>query len=502
MFYQKLLLALVQLSLWLLAMIYFIALPTNTFAQENCANAIDDDGDGLIDLNDPDCAICGTSQYILDPTFSDTLCCPNNAGQISCLRHWIDPSNFTSDFFHPCWDAPYPLHYPPLLDGSGFIGYSFSSNISISASDYIGTCTSVPLPNGRYQIQFLHSFNAMSPPFSDTPPITSVAVFGHADCQSMPYPLTPRCPLENGEPGWILLNEKLVLRDTNWQNVTIDFEINEPIQAIVIGSSCSSAIPVYTYFYLDNIYLYTLSEVPQIVEGLPCSEQFEIGVSSNPTAQYQWYRDGIAIIGATSPNLTIEQPETPGGSYQCQIIEADSCILSAPYRHQLSTLPIAELGRDTLYLCVGDTIILGAENRGEHYEWNTGDTLPVLLITSTGHYSVTIVDACGNSSEDAVEILSSENLTCNLVFPTAFSPDGDGVNDSFGCITDCCIIAYEFSIYNRWGQRVFITQTLDDKWHGTMEGFGVSSDVYVWTAKIKLASGQTILRKGDITLLR
>ena len=72
--------------------IYFalisILFATISFSQEICDNGIDDDNDGLIDLNDPDCncgAICDESVTSLIPNFNfeNFSSCPTNASQMS-----------------------------------------------------------------------------------------------------------------------------------------------------------------------------------------------------------------------------------------------------------------------------------------------------------------------------------------------------------------------------------------------------------------------------------
>ncbi|MEM1122191.1 MAG: hypothetical protein AAGJ18_17225, partial [Bacteroidota bacterium] len=94
---------------------------------EVCDNAKDDDGDGLIDLNDEDCQ-CSISEpisLIPNPSFEDQTCCPNNRSQMNCADTWIQASAPTTDYIHTCdwlgWEnLPIPL---PIPDGEGVIGF-------------------------------------------------------------------------------------------------------------------------------------------------------------------------------------------------------------------------------------------------------------------------------------------------------------------------------------------------------------------------------------------
>ena len=94
---------------------------------EICDNAIDDDGDGLIDLNDSDCNCPEVEPISLipNPSFEDQECCPSNRSQMNCATTWIQASAPTTDYLHTCgwmgWDdLPPPLPFP---DGEGCLGF-------------------------------------------------------------------------------------------------------------------------------------------------------------------------------------------------------------------------------------------------------------------------------------------------------------------------------------------------------------------------------------------
>ena len=53
--------------------------------------------------------------------------------------------------------------------------------------------------------------------------------------------------------------------------------------------------------------------------------------------------------------------------------------------------------------------------------------------------------------------------------PNAFSPDGDGLNDFFK-VSGQGIIDFEMEIFNRWGQMVFKSSNINEKWDGTFRG--------------------------------
>jgi len=71
--------------------------------EEVCDNGIDDDMDGLIDLNDPDgnCLSAAPISLIPNPSFEDKSCCPNSNSMLECDT-WIQASVATTDYMHSC----------------------------------------------------------------------------------------------------------------------------------------------------------------------------------------------------------------------------------------------------------------------------------------------------------------------------------------------------------------------------------------------------------------
>ena len=67
-----------------------------------------------------------------------------------------------------------------------------------------------------------------------------------------------------------------------------------------------------------------------------------------------------------------------------------------------------------------------------------------------------------------------------LLIPNAFTPNGDGKNDIFRIPPGTNFSLKEFSIYNRWGERVFVTTDINTGWDGRIKGVHQSSGVYVY----------------------
>ena len=94
-----------------------------------------------------------------------------------------------------------------------------------------------------------------------------------------------------------------------------------------------------------------------------------------------------------------------------------------------------------------------------------------------------------------------------MVFPNVFTPDGDGVNDTFGPIVFCGegVRDYWLIIYDRWGETVFETYEYQKLWDGTINGFPMPSDVLIYFVRYELRQGnvsQQVSQVGDFTLIR
>lgn len=86
--------------------------------------------------------------------------------------------------------------------------------------------------------------------------------------------------------------------------------------------------------------------------------------------------------------------------------------------------------------------------------------------------------------------------------PTAFTPNGDGINDCYGIKYWGQVEELDFSIFNRWGERVFHTTSASDCWDGMYKGAKQSSQVFIYMIRASTACEKGLFRKGTFTLIR
>jgi gliding motility-associated-like protein len=142
-----------------------------------------------------------------------------------------------------------------------------------------------------------------------------------------------------------------------------------------------------------------------------------------------------------------------------------------------------------------------------HYTWNFGDgdtsnlENPKHIFEATGTYTVCLNAAnnFGCSNDTCIQV---QSLVKPLVdVPSAFTPGKFGGN-SIIRVVGFGIKEMSWSIYNRWGQKVYESNSLKSGWDGTFNGKLQPMDVYTYTLSVTFSSGQKIIKTGDITLLR
>jgi len=88
-----------------------------------------------------------------------------------------------------------------------------------------------------------------------------------------------------------------------------------------------------------------------------------------------------------------------------------------------------------------------------------------------------------------------------IFFPTAFSPNGDKLNDTF-FVSGQFLVKLELSIFNRWGELIFVSSKNGEAWDGTYNGKPAAEGAYVWSAEITDRAGNTFKESGTVALLR
>ena len=95
-----------------------------------------------------------------------------------------------------------------------------------------------------------------------------------------------------------------------------------------------------------------------------------------------------------------------------------------------------------------------------------------------------------------------QDCSYSIFFPTAFSPNQDGLNDVFRPKAFGHLQSFHIDIYNRWGQKIFSSSDHIKGWDGTINKIPQARDTYVWIAQYRFPGQTTKTEKGTVVLIR
>lgn len=231
-------------------------------------------------------------------------------------------------------------------------------------------------------------------------------------------------------------------------------------------------------------------------------------IAASPTC-VTWYNEasgGNAIGGSST--LTTNQLYSTTTFY----VSDESCG-PTPVRTAITVtvdpLPIVSVNNPSVVLCREPSVNLIASG-ATTYSWSPNISIsctncpdPYVSPTEKMEYCVTGVDSnyCVGKTCASIEVYASEGH--NFSLPNAFTPNGDGINESF-CLLgwDQCNESFHIMIFDRWGEKVFESTNPDFCWTGIYKGQFLTSDVYIYSITAHYKDGTEVNKKGNITLIR
>jgi len=138
----------------------------------------------------------------------------------------------------------------------------------------------------------------------------------------------------------------------------------------------------------------------------------------------------------------------------------------------------------------GSIVLETGESCSNNITWSPAISLnnsfianPEAMPTETTSYTVTFNNGnCTSTDEVKIFVADRDRLDCrNLLLPGAFTPNNDGLNDSYGISNKFIVDQLDFfEIFDRWGAKVWETTDLNDKWDGTKNGIPMSGGTYLY----------------------
>ena len=199
------------------------------------------------------------------------------------------------------------------------------------------------------------------------------------------------------------------------------------------------------------------------------NDTLQIGHGTGVEAYYEWSNSLIK-------DSFIKVTDT--GTY-CLNININGCLSSSCIKIDFEEEIWTTL-KNEYFLCphANDLVRLNAGKGFDKYLWYpTGDSTQWIEVKDLGDYFVMVDDFRGCSATDSTRV--KRRCPPSVFFPNAFSPDANGLNDSFGGIGED-IVEYHLEVYNRWGECVFNSNELSLQWDGTFKGEVAPNDQYFW----------------------
>ena len=222
--------------------------------------------------------------------------------------------------------------------------------------------------------------------------------------------------------------------------------------------------------------------------GLNNGKATAIGVGGKPPYIFTW---STGLVADSATNLS-------PGYYSVTVKDANGCINDYNKININSSKAItATLGKD-FNVCSGVEVKL-SPGLFTSYVWQDNSKDSIFKATTPGLYTVRVTDNRGCIAIAKINLLDQCD---DIVFPSAFTPNGDGKNEGFGPLgTLFAVSQFNLRVYNRWGQIIFSTNDPFKKWNGSTKDNILSTGTYVWMAEYIFNKMPKKVKKGTILLM-
>lgn len=105
----------------------------------------------------------------------------------------------------------------------------------------------------------------------------------------------------------------------------------------------------------------------------------------------------------------------------------------------------------------------------------------------------------------SLEAQKTDTLECDstVFIGNTFTPNDDGMNDTFQPVFSQQPAVYEFQIYNRWGELIFVSDQPAKGWDGSFKNVPATTDTYIWKLKYRYEHETALYEcSGQVMLLR
>jgi gliding motility-associated-like protein len=451
-------------------------------------------------------SVAGWGQNLVyNPSFESSTACPTFASMLNLATPWYNPTSGTPEYFNACaiytdWvsvPAQPTGGFQDARTGNAYAGLFTYRQAASNMREYIeaGLTNELVAGNCYYFEMYVNQPN-------DHPYVTDGigAYFSPVAVSSGTSDVLPYIPQVDNPVG-------NVISDTlAWVKVSGYFTAVGGEKYLTIGNfrndaNTTASLMYPGVWYFDTGYL-LVDDVSLVLvdldvelgnDTLLCNGDHLLldATSAYPDVTYLWQD------GSTSPTFLVNN----SGIYYVTVT-AGECSATDTIYVNAASVPDIQLNDTTA--CTGLPVTLDITTNDAAYLWNDGTTNPVHIITTPGTYWVSVTTVCG-SDTDTMQ-LAYEDCYCTVFTPGAFTPNGDHLNDGFAPVMNCTLLqSYQFRIFNRWGEEVYVTSNYMDRWDGAEHGSQSPQSVYTWKLNYTANSNGNIIteeRIGKVVLIR
>jgi len=235
---------------------------------------------------------------------------------------------------------------------------------------------------------------------------------------------------------------------------------------------------------------------------------FSANTSGTLPIYYQWYYE--SGVGTSTVGIAPEACYPTAGNFSVVATASNTCGFDTLIKNNFVTvydMPIIAVQGDTT-INIGESTEISASG-GLSYYWSPNSYNTIACVTCsntmvqptvTTQYIVVTSNSPYCKVQDTVTVIVDVNCG-DFFIPNAFSPNDDGLNDLIN-VHGKCISTFNLQIYNRWGEKVFETTSLENSWDGSYKGKKMDTGVFIYKADGVSIDGQSFKLKGNITLIR
>jgi len=227
----------------------------------------------------------------------------------------------------------------------------------------------------------------------------------------------------------------------------------------------------------------------------------------NPTGGAGNYTISWLPGGSSNPLLT----NVAAGNYQVTIVDGNNCSVTQNFTVGLNNNFVVTVNPPLSNILYQESVVLDVVITpaipGSTYSWSPSNGLscsdcpnPTATPINNTTYTVTVTapNGCSQTAQATVNV----QLPCGEIFmPTIFSPNGDGLHDEL-CVLGGCIASMTYSIYNRWGELVYTSDSQTECWDGSFRGKPAPLGVYAFKLQYTTTENKIEEASGNITLVR